>query len=74
MPTFDALEVSWLRAAKQAFEHKPIVKPFGRGVFVDALKGVLASVTDKSKRDDLLDKINKISTDEFWEFYWRDFA
>jgi hypothetical protein len=75
MPTnFGAQEVKWLRAAKRSFMLEPITKPFDKELFIEKLKGVLSPLTDRSRKNDLLEKIDKIATDEFWESYGRDFS
>jgi hypothetical protein len=74
---FDDLELSWLRAARASFEQEDgtdIDENMRKDLFRDHLEDVLADVPNKPQPDDLLAKINKMPTDEFWKFYGSNFA
>ena len=79
VPThFDQQEVIWLKATKQSFHTKDLSHTIDmmelKNIFVDDLMKLCASDSNKPELDDLIDKIDKMPTDEFWGLYRIDFA
>ena len=75
---FSSLEATWLRATKRSFEWKDLTDILDHGkrkdLFVSELKKVLSrTFQEKSQLFELVDKIDKMPTDELCALYRRDF-
>jgi hypothetical protein len=67
---FDAQEHGWLRAAKRKFEQRDLddkTLDQRKDLFIEDLRNVLEpTVPGRSALQRLIDKIDELSTDDFW--------
>jgi hypothetical protein len=75
---FSDEELSWLKATKRSYEQKDLLHTSGmperKNIFVDDLRKLFSSNPNRSELDVLIDKIDRMSTHEFWNLYKIDFG